>query len=133
MVKKFKKDIMLTQLKIINYDKSLGIKIDPKSGKIKCDKCLKTRLSNLWKNSMTLSLKNQGCLAYSIIPRDLLLRTYYDNKIAYDLLAWIADVPKLTKVKTNQILMHVSALIMENTPLNFEGKLQDDRVGLDIN
>lgn len=49
------------------------------------------------------------------------MRTYYDNKVTYDLLAWMADVPKLTKVKTNQILMHLSALIMENTLLSFEG------------
>ena len=60
-------------------------------------------------------------MVYSIIPRDLLMRTYYDNKVTYDLLAWMADVPKLTKVKTNQILMHLSALIMENTLLSFEG------------
>ena len=49
------------------------------------------------------------------------MRTYYDNKVTYDLLAWMANVPKLTKVKTNQILMHLSAIIMEYTVLNFEG------------
>ena len=49
------------------------------------------------------------------------MRTYYDNKVTYDLLAWMADVPKLAKVKSNQILMHLSAIIMEQTPFNFEG------------
>lgn len=135
MVKKFKKDIMMTQLKIISYEKGLGIAPDPvlNDAKPKCKKCLKTRLNELWKNSMTLSLKNKGTLVYSIIPRDLLMRTYYDNKVTYDLLAWMADLPKLSKVKSNQILMHLSALILEQTPLSFEGQFQDDRVGLDIN
>ena len=58
MVKKFKKDIMLTQLKIISYEKDLGIE-NPLAD-TKCKKCLKTRLNELWKNSMTLNLKNKG-------------------------------------------------------------------------
>ena len=45
----------------------------------------------------------------------------------------MTNVDKLMKVKLNQVLMHLGALAMQQTGLNFEGDLQDSRVGLDIN
>lgn len=83
--------------------------------------------------SVALSLKNKGKVMFCIIPEDMLMRIFAENKSENDLLAWMTNVDKLTKVKLNQVLMHIGAISMQQTIFNFEGLAQDKRVGLDIN
>ena len=70
---------------------------------------------------------------FSIIPEDMLMRMFLENKCENDLLAWMTNVDKLTKVKLNQVLMHLGALALQQTGMNFEGDAQDSLVGLNIN
>ena len=63
----------------------------------------------------------------------MLIRLFYKVKVSYDLLSWITNIDKFTKVKYNQILMHLASLFMQMTTYSFEGQLQDTRLGLPIN
>ena len=63
----------------------------------------------------------------------MLIRMFYENQKSYDLLSWVTNVDKFTKVKCNQILMHFGSLCMQQTAYKFEGETQDIRLGLMIN
>ena len=73
---------------------------------------LKERLKRLWQNTCILNMKNKGCLKYSLIPEDLLIRTFNENKNVYDILNWMMVSPLVPKLKMNQILIHLGALLL---------------------
>jgi len=43
----------------------------------------------MWGLSTTLNIKKRGDFQYSIIPEDLLMRTFYRTKGVRDLLEWM--------------------------------------------
>lgn len=111
LISKFKKKVMMNKLKMIEIKKSVP----------GC-KDIKERLNNLWINCVTLSLRNKGTVVFSIIPQDMLIRVFYENQVSYDLLSWVTNTDKFTKVKCNQILMHFASLVLQFTPYKFEGE-----------
>ena len=80
-----------------------------------------------------ISIKNLGKLVFSIIPEDLLLRTYYETKTENDLLNYMFDGEQFKKMKLTQVLFHVSILMLQTTSWNSTSKYLDDRIGLNIN
>lgn len=126
-INKLKANIMVQKLKAIELDDDGGD--ENATSKLE----LEDRLKRMWHYSCALGLKIKGKVAYCIIPEDMLMRMYSENKVKHDLLDWIMNMDKLVKVKLNQILMHIAALTMQQTGYDFEGQGQDLRVGLDIN
>lgn len=61
------------------------------------------------------------------------MRTYYENKIPYDLLTWMINYDQFIIIRLNQVIFHSMALFMQFTMLKFEGPFQDERIGLTIN
>ena len=61
----------------------------------------------------TLNIKNKGKLKYSVIPEDMLIRTFNATKVRHDLLGWMMTGPLFPKIKMNQILLHMGALLLQ--------------------
>lgn len=57
-------------------------------------------------------MKNKGKLKFSIMPEDMLIRTFNENSNVYDLLGWMMKSPLVPKLKMNQILVHLGALFL---------------------
>ena len=70
---------------------------------------------------------------YSIIPEDLLFKTYFGERGSNDLLTWMFGTKHFTKLKLNQVLLNVCAILIQGTNQNMTGFGQDKRIGLDIN
>ena len=46
-------------------------------------------LNKLWKLGVLMNVKRMGKYNFSLIPYDMIMRTYYENKIPYDLMTWM--------------------------------------------
>ena len=108
---------MIQKLKAIELDDVIDADIN-KNNKVE----LQERLKRMWHYSCALGLKGKGKVAYCIIPEDMLMRMYSENKVKHDLLDWIMNMDKLVKVKLNQILMHIAALTIQQTAFNLEAQ-----------
>ena len=68
---------------------------------------------------------------FSVIPQDLLLRVYYETKTPSDLLIWMFGNEQFQKMKMNQLLFHISILVLQGSSYS-KGEKMDTRIGLEI-
>lgn len=94
---------------------------------------LRQKLKSIWKSSLLVNIKNRGSLMFSVIPQDMLLRTYYETKTSSDLLNWMFGNEQFQKMKLNQTMFHLSILLLQGTHWKSSSIDLDARIGLDIN
>ena len=75
--------------KLLNRVNLEKIDIQSKCSKEHIQESLQTKLKRVWRLATSLNIKKKGVFKYSVIPEDLLMRTYYNNKVAHDLLTWM--------------------------------------------
>ena len=85
------KEVILNNIgkKLLNRINMEKIEIKSKCSHTHEKESLQCKLKRVWRLATSLNIKKKGVFKYSVIPEDLLMRTYYNNKVAHDLLAWM--------------------------------------------